>query len=274
MISQTKRVLRYIGNRPEPEPELFDPIERVIHQFPLLEAIAHRDLPKLFQEIPDPMFSDFEKPVDSVLFLPKTIQEQLLTLAFQPALQRWGRGFINKKPKPTPVEPEFETNLIEALVGWKKWYLVESGFWRDNLSTMHDCIWMPDQATEAKCDEDSSHISPAFHHTCGIYAVDTIDQIREYEPQPRIVIGQIYGWGKYVRGDQGWRAQFAYPKSFLLRSEQAMLVEPLRKYHVPIYVEQPLQVYDPSEDGYEYGQDEKIRSSGADQESDPEEETC
>lgn len=77
------------------------------------------------------------------------------------------------------------------------------------------------------------------------------------------ILGEVFGWGRYVRGGIGWRSQFAYPKSFYLKSSQVNLIDHLRPYHVPIYVEQPVLIYNPEEDGYEHGTHEAHRNLGA-----------
>jgi hypothetical protein len=66
------------------------------------------------------------------------------------------------------------------------------------------------------------------------------------------VLGEVYGWGRYIRGDEGWRSQYQYPKAFHLPVDAAPeMLEGLKKYHVPIYVEQPQLLYNPAEEGYE-----------------------
>ena len=157
-------------------------------------------------------------------------------------LEREKKRLELKRHKPNP----FEVNMMEALTGWKSWkwregeYLLTS----PTYGTAHP--WCPDTAHQARCLDGCKEV-PHEHHTCGVYAGDTIEQARNYGA----IYGQVYGWGRYVRGDKGWRAQFAYPKSFHLTNDQAHLVEYLRRYHCPIYVEQPMLIYNPAEDGYD-----------------------
>lgn len=153
-----------------------------------------------------------------------------------------------------PVEPPYEVNMVEALVGWKSW-----GYDEENktLETRgHE--WPKDFPITAACTEfhGGKEVAvcgeiPNEAHSCGIYAADERVGAQEYYDDGDI-IGMVYGWGRYIRGNSGWRAQLAYPKCFYLKNSQASLIEWLRLYHVPIFIEQPTLIYNPEEDGYEY----------------------
>jgi len=54
----------------------------------------------------------------------------------------------------------------------------------------------------------TQHTSPDENCRCGIYAARTIDYCME-----GTVYGQINGWGKVVHADDGFRCQYAYPKT-------------------------------------------------------------
>lgn len=84
-------------------------------------------------------------------------------------------------------------------------------------------------------------------------------------------MGEVYGWGRYVRGEDGWRSQFSYPKAFHLRKDQSHRVDMLKQYKVPIYLDTPLNVYDPQEEGYESRDHQASRSVGTHQEPDADE---
>lgn len=169
----------------------------------------------------------------------------------------WGITPEDIVPK---VESPFETNMMEALVGWKAWTV-----WKGQLksSQKSETIWKPDTALVAKCVYGGKHEAPIEHCHCGIYGADDRDGTDSYVQDDDDVVGQVSGWGRYVRGEVGWRAQFAYPKNFYLKSNQIQLIDTLRTFHVPIYIEQPTLIYNPEEDGYEYGHDETNGNSGA-----------
>jgi hypothetical protein len=136
----------------------------------------------------------------------------------------------------------FEVNMVEALVGWKGWKIGDNNVLK---SPTFENLWSPDVPFEAVC-KDCLDV-PHEAHSCGVYATDDLNGAKGYG----VVWGQVHGWGRYIRGDKGWRSQFAYPKAFYLNEDQGHLVEILRAYHVPVYVKQPMLIYNPEEDGYD-----------------------
>ena len=62
------------------------------------------------------------------------------------------------------------------------------------------------------------HDAPHLKCTCGIYASKTLD-LRWPGYQRSLIYGQVLLWGTIVEHQRGWRAQYAYPKSFLLPPE-------------------------------------------------------
>jgi hypothetical protein len=157
-----------------------------------------------------------------------------------------------------PLEADFEVNMMECLVGWKGWNLnlKDPDGWI--FSPSYAGKWKPEEAFTATC-TTGCKLVPREHHTCGIYATDKPQGVHGYGK----VKGMVYGWGRYVRGGEGWRSQFAYPKSFHLTEDQVEFIEPLKKYHVPIYINQPVNIYNPEEDGYEHWNAEANGNSGA-----------
>jgi hypothetical protein len=202
---------------------------------------------------------------------------------------------------PNPFVPDtepFETNMMEALVGWRAWKLdlkklalrSQNDFFSDDekhllrpcIPMVAECGKISQQIRQTTSFWDPAgempvipeHEVPAEHCTCGIYAKDTLEEV--IDAKYNGIYGQVYGWGRYVRGDQGWRAQYAYPKRFYLTRDFARAMTPetvdfLREYRVPIFVEQPTMIYNPEEDGYEYRGNEENWNFGADPESDAEE---
>lgn len=186
----------------------------------------------------------------------------------------WQQGptiFSSNDPSCVPPKEEvFELNMVTPLAGWRMWSL-HAGL----LSSLNEpYLWQPLQAMKAECSPCYTGLERKGHEhgvavyencSCGIYATD---EKATAEDQDGTVLGEIWGWGRYVRGNRGWRAEFAYPKSFCLASHQSDLVSVLKKYKVPIFVQQPIQVYSPAEDGYdEYRRDNPNWHSGADEDS-------
>jgi hypothetical protein len=151
-----------------------------------------------------------------------------------------------------PPEPEFPVDLVEPLAGWKQVYFQEeNGYLWSNFDT----IWEPLKRLAASCHmpRPGHEGVVVLHCSCGIYAVDE-RYVREWDSDGILI--EVYGWGRYVRGDAGWRAQYAYPKAIHLRRHQAHLLHALRRYRVPIFVEREAVEYIPTEDGYEYRNNE------------------
>lgn len=170
------------------------------------------------------------------------------------------------------AHPPFEVNMMEALVGWKGWSInpvningVDAGF---ALVTNAGFSWLPDQAAEGQCEKNCNDDGPPNETcSCGIYAAD------KREEAHKGIQGEIYGWGRYVRGEKGWRAQYAYPKNFHITDDQMRYFDFLKTFHVPIFIMQPMRLYDPTEEGYEVPHDqyrgaEAHGDSGADEEPD------
>jgi hypothetical protein len=183
--------------------------------------------------------------------------------------------YVDESAINTPIratEPEYETNMVEALVGFKSWKIKDGRL----LMTTYSQVWKPGEAVEAFCPNKRCQNSPGLENcTCGIYAADTAEDAHTYGS----IHGKIYGWGRYVRGGNGWRAQMAYPHSFILEPEQIKYVDLLKEFHVPVYMISPLLVYNPSEDGFvgaenEDREDSPNWNSRASAESDSEENNC
>jgi hypothetical protein len=136
-------------------------------------------------------------------------------------------------------------------------------------------LWRPCQPLEAKCRafgwpstkrKHNKDLVPTEDCTCGVYAVDDVAFLPgdDYHNAFNTITGTVYGWGRYVRGENGFRCQFAYPKEFHLRSFQTHLIEPLKAFSVPILIDQQLRIYNPEEEGYtnEYRPNETDRDLG------------
>jgi hypothetical protein len=103
--------------------------------------------------------------------------------------------------------------LREPIVGWRRWNFMYPHFLA-NLG--NDTIYVPREKIEARCEQEDHSEQQAPHLTCmcGIYA---------YKEKPRLlgeirniysglVYGEINLWGKVIEHEDGYRAQFGYPK--------------------------------------------------------------
>lgn len=125
--------------------------------------------------------------------------------------------------------------------------------WKVNLRTNrveslnHHAVWIPYEVFAAEC-RVSGHTPeevPVQDCTCGTYAAATFNRLFEMgytkygglfsgEPGDTIIAGTVNIWGGIVPGTQGWRAQFAYPKRFLIPYAHARIAKRIAaEYGVP-----------------------------------------
>jgi hypothetical protein len=119
----------------------------------------------------------------------------------------------------------------EPIVGWRQWNFMYPHFLA-NLG--NDTIYVPREKIEARCEEystigtlvlgkdPSEQQAPHLTCTCGIHAYKEkprlLREIRNKMTIPaiysgrRLVYGEINLWGKVIEHEDGYRAQFGYPK--------------------------------------------------------------
>ncbi len=151
----------------------------------------------------------------------------------------------------------------EPIIGWRQWNFMYPHFL---ASLGNDTIYVPREKVEARCEPYSligtsvhQQQSPHLTCTCGIHAykekLTLLRQIRHEMAIPaiysglRLVYGEINLWGKVIEHEDGYRAQFGYPKRLWCTTA----IEPLAGWIGYIYGV-PCEVL-PSED------DEEIKSA-------------
>jgi hypothetical protein len=123
----------------------------------------------------------------------------------------------------------------EPIVGWRQWNFMYPHFL---ANVGNDTIYVPREKIEARCEQYSTigtlvlrkdHNEQAPHLTCmcGIYAYKEkprllheignsvsgfIPRRQSLERIARLVYGEINLWGKVIEHEDGYRAQFGYPK--------------------------------------------------------------
>jgi len=114
----------------------------------------------------------------------------------------------------------------EPIVGWRRWNFMYPHFLA-NLG--NDTIYVPREKIEARCEQvdHSEQQAPHLTCTCGIYAYKEkprlLGDIRNTYGRAlarlappvsglRLVYGEINLWGKVIEHEDGYRAQFGYPK--------------------------------------------------------------
>ena len=120
---------------------------------------------------------------------------------------------------------------VEPFTAYRAWNWTADG----KLTSLNHAEWIPNQAFEAMChfvDDHRSMVSAATtpaakafwakhaHHvpdptcTCGMYAGINMRHMIDIDYIGRGIHGEVSLWGRLMRHELGWRAQYAYPKNF------------------------------------------------------------
>jgi preprotein translocase subunit YajC len=115
-------------------------------------------------------------------------------------------------------------DYISPVVGYRVWQWDAAG-----LKSLNGELWLARQPLSAVCRADAggsiaglskvthnSGESPYFNCTCGVYAARTIEHLHQCGYGKFGVHGEVFLWGRVVEHERGWRAEFAYPKTFFL----------------------------------------------------------
>lgn len=137
-----------------------------------------------------------------------------------PITVRGGPG--QRIPLVTPEEPLEEnpglqlTFGTEVLVAWRFWgvqqFRTRDGFIEPRLRPLAARDWWePRRRKEAICIASGDHDAPYAPCTCGIWAIR--DKKTLLDAVDSAVFGEVYLWGRVIEFEDGYRAQYAYPKS-------------------------------------------------------------
>lgn len=112
---------------------------------------------------------------------------------------------------------------LEPLVGWRVWHVQERRGEPRLLSWTHTGVWPAGRRMEAECRcRIRTHRAPVARHRCGIYALrrraDAEGLMRELfalappgTSRLATALGRVSLWGRVMEGEEGWRAEYAYP---------------------------------------------------------------
>lgn len=162
-------------------------------------------------------------------------------------------------------------DLISPITAYRAWTLTDKGI---QSIAIQGVVWERNQPTEALCfrtvvplEHDDGSGSPKMNCQCGIYAAKNYKHLHEigYIDLPQSsVYGEVQLWGKVLEHELGWRAQYAYPKNFILarnRIPRALtsaeqILAALAGYNVPIFTEDDgevnrILVWDKHSGGYQ-----------------------
>jgi len=121
---------------------------------------------------------------------------------------------------------------IEPFVAYRAWNWTAEG-----VTSLNGALWTPKVAFEATCHyaadlcsmraaaigsvaaefwESKSHQVPGPDCTCGMYAGINMQHLIDIGYIQRGIHGEVSLWGRLYRHTLGWRAQYAYPKFFIV----------------------------------------------------------
>lgn len=148
-------------------------------------------------------------------------------------------------PPVAPDLPEFELpDYTEVMVGWRAWQIVMRAGVPLVQSITGRLVWPARQRVEAYCRKP--HAVPFRGCMCGLYSAKTREHLMDLgyngysDPNTR-AIGTVSLWGKVIEGDQGWRAEFAYPREMYVAYEAYELAAGLQDaYGVPVRLQNVL----------------------------------
>lgn len=122
-------------------------------------------------------------------------------------------------------------DYIEPFVAYRAWNWDQLG-----VSSLNGAQWTPKQAFEATCHyrddrknilaaapeqakkfwQAKEHCVPDPNCTCGMYAGINMQHLIDIGYVERGIHGEVSLWGRLYRHTLGWRAQYAYPKFFVV----------------------------------------------------------
>lgn len=116
-------------------------------------------------------------------------------------------------------------NLQEPIIAWRAWRISDTWKPREPFGQLQslydDSIWPFGRPMEA----DFTKYSKASKSTPGLHALKTMQNLVDYLYEGMkyshlinvpIVFGETYLWGKISEHENGYRAQFAYPKKIIV----------------------------------------------------------
>jgi len=101
-------------------------------------------------------------------------------------------------------------DFISPITGYRVWQ------WDGGLKSLNGIQWQPRRALASVCRAQRSHEGPHIECTCGVYASKSLEHLRRQNYTDRRIHGEVSLWGTVVEHEQGWRAQFAYPRNLVV----------------------------------------------------------
>jgi hypothetical protein len=113
-------------------------------------------------------------------------------------------------PQPPPLPEE---TVVAAIEGYRCWCVP---MFRDELRSMNGAAWPTYRRMESDCPNGACS---GVNCGCGLHAFKKMELAKgEFEEKnsryTNRVFGSVWLWGRVLECEKGYRAQFAYPKSF------------------------------------------------------------
>ena len=150
---------------------------------------------------------------------------------------------------------------VEPFVAYRAWNWTAEG-----VTSLNGALWTPKVAFGATCHyaadlrsmraaaigsvaaefwKSKSHQVPDPGCTCGMYAGINMQHLIDINYIRRGIHGEVHLWGRLYRHTLGWRAQYAYPKYFVVPAnmipfnvdEAQERLEALVEFDVDIYLQ-------------------------------------
>jgi len=150
---------------------------------------------------------------------------------------------------------------VEPFVAYRSW-----GWSAEGIASLNGAPWTPKVAFEATCHyrddwkwlvasattdeaqkwlQSKEHYVPNQNCTCGMYAGINMRHLIDINYIQRGIHGEVHLWGRLMRHTLGWRAQFAYPKFFIVPASMIPLeiaeakrrLDMLTEFGVDIYLQ-------------------------------------
>lgn len=124
---------------------------------------------------------------------------------------------LDKAPAAKLLRPG--PDYVQTLTGWRGWKVKDEKLHALGTNT----IWTPKKAARAKCNASGSHRAPQKACKCGYWSFKSMDLITaalaDYVDSVDVV-GTVEIWGRVIECENGYRAEYAYPKElWLLKPE-------------------------------------------------------
>ncbi len=141
-------------------------------------------------------------------------------------------------------------DFIEPFVAYRAWNWTETC-----ITSLNNAPWMPKTAFEATtniCNQD--HPVPSPDCRCGMYAGINMQHLIDIGYIEHGLHGEVYLWGRLYRHTLGWRAQYAYPKNFVV--PRNMLPFEMRQFqkHMEVLIAFDVDIYLQTEKNPHVGQ--------------------